>query len=49
MLTAADLPAINKALENGADARIQHTPGGGYRILSDTVKVIKKIAPEQNK
>ena len=47
MITAADLEAINKALENGADARIQHTPDGGYRILSDTVKVIKKLTGDR--
>lgn len=41
-VTADDLPIINKALDDGADVRIQKTPDGGYRIVSDTVKVLKR-------
>lgn len=44
MITVSDLETINKALANGANARIQHTPDGGYRILSDTVKGMKKVS-----
>ena len=42
MLRKEDLEVINKALESGADVRIQNTKDG-CRIVADTVKVLKRI------
>lgn len=40
-VTENDLTYINAALSQGADIRIQVTKEG-YRILADTVRVLKK-------
>lgn len=40
-VTEKDLTCINAALSQGADIRIQITKEG-YRILADTVRVLKK-------
>ena len=41
-ISAADLPLIEKALADGLDVRIQNTPDGGYRIVAERVKVLKR-------
>lgn len=46
ILTTDDLPVVNEALRKGFDVRIQRTKDG-YRILSDTVKVLKKIKTDK--
>lgn len=46
-VTVDDLDIINKALESGADVRIQSTGDGGYRIVSDTVHVLKRSVPRK--
>lgn len=46
-LTAADIDIINAALSEGKDVRVQLTKEG-YRIISDTVKVLKKAAVVQS-
>lgn len=45
-VTPNDLNVINKALNNGADVRIQLTPNQGYRIVSDRVMVLKRESRE---
>lgn len=42
-VTADDLKIINKALNEEKDVRIQRTREG-YRIVEDTVRVLKKGA-----
>ena len=46
-VTAEDLPLINKALADGADVRIQGTNDGGFRIVADRVKLLKRSAPRK--
>lgn len=41
-VSAEDLPIINKALAEGADVRIQNTGDGGYRIVADRVRLLKR-------
>lgn len=46
-VSVEDLKIINKALESGADVRIQQTGDGGYRIVSDRVHLLKRSAPKK--
>lgn len=41
-VTAEDLACINRALALGEDVRIQVTPSGGCRIVSDRVRVLRR-------
>lgn len=45
-LAPGDIDIINAALSEGKDVRVQLTKDG-YRIISDTVKVLKKAAVSQ--
>ena len=48
-LTAGDIDIIKAALSEGKDVRVQLTKEG-YRIISDTVKVLKKaVIPQSQK
>lgn len=48
-VSADDLDLINRALEDGADVRIQQTGDGGYRIVADRVHLLKRSAPRNKK
>lgn len=48
-VSAEDLDIINRALEDGADVRIQQTGDGGYRIVADRVHLLKRSAPRKAK
>lgn len=47
-VTAEDLACINRALALGEDVRIQVTPSGGCRIVSDRVRVLKRCGRPDN-
>lgn len=47
MVTEKDLPLINEALSRGNDVCIQNTPGGGFRIVSHKVSVLKRSEAEK--
>ncbi len=43
LLTVDDLGCINAALRQGQEVRIHPTKGGGFRIVGEKPKVLRKV------